>query len=358
MFARRQFIQSLLSGVAVLALPAASRTLPSSHLKFIALGPNHEGSQTGIEEGVAVERKIKVVGVGGGGSNALHHMIACGLPRVEYIFANTDTKSLNRCGDHKTIRLHRDKLRARSKQGRSGQTAELAEHHIRSALEGADMVFIAASMGGGTGTQAAPVIARIAKEMGILTVAVITMPFSWEGKHRMSYAEVGAAKLKANVGSLIVVPNDKLEDILGDCLSCDEAFTYVNDLIRAAVGGIVEIVNTPSALAADFMDVRTIMTEPGKAVIGMSTASGPDRVHLAAQQAMTCPMLEGVALSDAKGVLVVITAAKNVLTLSDAILASNTIRANTSPGAHFIYGTTLDQSLKDEIRVTVVATGL
>jgi cell division protein FtsZ len=213
-------------------------------------------------------------------------------------------------------------------------------------------------MGGGTGTGAAPVIARVAKEMGILTVGVITKPFDFEGPKRMSNADNGLAELEANVDSLIVVLNEKLLDVLGDDVTQDEAFAHANDVLKNAVGGIAEIINVPGHVNVDFEDVRTVMGEPGKAMMGTAVSSGPDRARIAAEQAVACPLLEGIDLSGAKGVLVLISAAKGSLKLSESKMAMNTIRAYASPDAHVIYGTAYDDELGEEIRVTVVATGL
>ncbi|RYF68342.1 MAG: cell division protein FtsZ, partial [Comamonadaceae bacterium] len=210
----------------------------------------------------------------------------------------------------------------------------------------------------GTGTGAAPVIARVAKEMGILTVGVVTKPFDWEGGRRMTNADNGLAELEANVDSLIVVLNEKLLEVLGDDITQDEAFAHANDVLKNAVGGIAEIINVPGHVNVDFEDVRTVMGEPGKAMMGTALANGPDRARIAAEQAVACPLLEGIDLSGAKGVLVLITAAKGSLKLSESKLAMNTIRAYASPDAHVIYGTAYDDDLGDQVRVTVVATGL
>jgi len=220
------------------------------------------------------------------------------------------------------------------------------------------MLFITAGMGGGTGTGAAPVIARVAKEMGILTVGVVTKPFDWEGGRRMKNADDGLAELEANVDSLIVVLNEKLLDVLGDDITQDEAFAHANDVLKNAVGGIAEIINEYGQVNVDFEDVRTVMGEPGKAMMGTATASGPDRARIAAEQAIACPLLEGIDLSGAKGVLVLVTASKGSLKLSESRQAMNTINAYASTDAHVIFGAAYDESLGDEIRVTVVATGL
>ncbi len=302
--------------------------------------------------------QIKVIGVGGGGGNAVEHMIACGVQGVQFVTANTDAQALSRSAAHKTIQLGTSGLGAGSKPDKGRDCAHSAEDDIRSAIEGAHMLFITAGMGGGTGTGAAPVIARIAREMGILTVGVVTKPFEWEGGRRMSNADTGLAELEANVDSLIVVLNEKLLDVLGDDITQDEAFAHANDVLKNAVGGIAEIINVPGHVNVDFEDVRTVMGEPGKAMMGTAAANGPDRARIAAEQAVACPLLEGIDLSGAKGVLVLITAAKGSLKLSESKLAMNTIRAYASPDAHVIYGTAYDDNLGDNIRVTVVATGL
>ncbi len=302
--------------------------------------------------------QIKVIGVGGGGSNAVEHMIARQVQGVEFVCANTDAQALSRSAAHRTIQLGQSGLGAGSKPDKGREAAEGAVDDIKSAIQGAHMLFITAGMGGGTGTGAAPVIARVAKEMGILTVGVVTKPFDWEGKRRMSNADEGLSELEANVDSLIVVLNEKLLEVLGDDISQDEAFAQANDVLKNAVGGIAEIINEYGHVNVDFEDVRTVMGEPGKAMMGTATASGPDRARIAAEQAVACPLLEGIDLSGAKGVLVLVTAAKNSLKLSESRMAMSTINAYASPDAHVIYGAAYDESLGDEIRVTVVATGL
>ena len=302
--------------------------------------------------------QIKVIGVGGGGGNAVEHMIDRAVQGVEFICANTDAQALTRSSAHKVIQLGGSGLGAGSKPEKGREAAQLAEEDIRAAIDGAHMLFITAGMGGGTGTGAAPVIARVAKDMGILTVGVVTKPFDWEGGRRMTNADAGLAELEANVDSLIVVLNEKLLDVLGEDVTQDEAFAHANDVLKNAVGGIAEIINVPGHVNVDFEDVRTVMGEPGKAMMGTAAASGPDRARIAAEQAVACPLLEGIDLSGAKGVLVLITAAKGSLKLSESKLAMNTIRAYASPDAHVIYGTAYDDGLGDQIRVTVVATGL
>ena len=302
--------------------------------------------------------QIKVIGVGGGGGNAVEHMIERSVQGVEFVCANTDAQALSRSAAHRTIQLGTSGLGAGSKPDKGRDAAEAAVEDIRAAIDGAHMLFITAGMGGGTGTGAAPVIARVAKEMGILTVGVVTKPFEFEGGRRMTNADNGLAELEANVDSLIVILNEKLLEVLGDDVTQDEAFAHANDVLKNAVGGIAEIINVPGHVNVDFEDVRTVMGEPGKAMMGTAVADGPDRARIAAEQAVACPLLEGIDLSGAKGVLVLISAAKGSLKLSESKLAMNTIRAYASPDAHVIYGTAYDDALGEDIRVTVVATGL
>jgi cell division protein FtsZ len=302
--------------------------------------------------------QIKVIGVGGGGGNAVEHMISSGVQGVEFVTANTDAQALRVSNAHKVIQLGSSGLGAGSKPERGREAAEAAIDDIRLALEGTNMLFVTAGMGGGTGTGAAPVVARVAREMGILTVGVVTKPFEFEGSRRMGNAELGLAELEANVDSLIVVLNEKLMDVLGEDASQDEAFAFANDVLKNSVGGIAEIINVEALVNVDFEDVRTVMSETGKAMMGTAAASGPDRARIAAEQAVACPLLEGVDMSGAKGVLVLITAAKGGLKLSESREAMNTIRKFASPDAHVIYGTAYDEKLGDQIRVTVVATGL
>jgi len=302
--------------------------------------------------------KIKVIGVGGGGGNAVDHMIARNVQGVEFISANTDAQALSASAASKTIQLGVSGLGAGSRPEKGREAAELAIGDIREAIDGAHMLFITAGMGGGTGTGAAPVIARVAKEMGILTVGVVTKPFDFEGGKRMTNADAGLVELEANVDSLIVVLNEKLLEVLGDDVTQSDAFAYANDVLKNAVGGIAEIINVRGDVNPDFEDIRTVMAENGKAMMGSAVANGPDRARIAAEQAVACPLLEGIDLSGAKGVLVLITAAKNSLKLSESKLAMNTIRAFAAADAHVIYGTAYDDSLGDDLRVTVVATGL
>ncbi len=302
--------------------------------------------------------QIKVIGVGGGGGNAVEHMIERGVRGVEFIVANTDAQALNHSKASQLIQLGKSGLGAGSKPAIAKAAAEEAEDSIKEAIAGAHMLFITAGMGGGTGTGAAPVIARVAKSMGILTVGVVTKPFDFEGVKRMNNAESGLEELENNVDSLIVVLNEKLLEVLGDDVNQEEAFAHANDVLKNAVGGIAEIINVRGHVNVDFEDVRTVMSEPGKAMMGTALASGPDRARIAAEQAVACPLLEGIDLSGANGVLVLISAARSALKLSESKQAMNTIRAYAAQNAHVIYGTAYDESLGDQIRVTVVATGL
>ena len=309
-------------------------------------------------EGFNAGTQIKVIGVGGGGSNAVDHMVSRNVQGVEFICANTDAQALGRTLASASIQLGSSGLGAGSKPDKGREAAEAAADDIRQAIRGAHMLFITAGMGGGTGTGAAPVIARIAKDMGILTVGVVTKPFDWEGGRRMTNAEAGLTELEANVDSLVVVLNEKLLEVLGDDITQEEAFAQANDVLKNAVGGIAEIINDYGFVNVDFEDVRTIMGEPGKAMMGTATANGPDRARIAAEQAIACPLLEGIDLSGAKGVLVLVTASKGTLKLNESKEAMNTIRAYAAQDAHVIFGAAYDDSLGDEVRVTVLATGL
>ncbi|MFN3861528.1 MAG: cell division protein FtsZ [Roseateles sp.] len=302
--------------------------------------------------------QIKVIGVGGGGGNAVDHMIAQGVQGVEFICANTDAQALNRSKADQLLQLGSTGLGAGAKPEMGRIAAEEAESRIRESIAGANMLFITAGMGGGTGTGAAPVIARIAKEMGILTVGVVTKPFEFEGARRAKAADAGLAELEANVDSLIVVLNDRLLDVLGDDVTQDQAFAHANDVLKNAVGGISDIIHVPGLVNVDFEDVKTVMSEPGKAMMGTAQATGPDRATKAAEAAVACPLLEGIDLSGARGVLVLIAAARANFKLSESRNAMNAIKRYASEDAHIIYGTAYDESLGDALRITVIATGL
>ena len=299
---------------------------------------------------------IKVIGVGGAGGNAVDHMIREGVMGVEFIAANTDAQALARSVAHKKLRLGKSGLGAGAKP-EAGRSAAMEEREqIAESLRGAHMVFITAGMGGGTGTGAGPIVAEVAREMGILTVAVVTKPFGFEGK-RAKIAEAGITELQQNVDSLIVILNDKLMDVLGDDVSMDEAFKAADNVLRNAVGGIAEIINFPGLVNVDFEDVRTVMSEMGMAMMGSANAAGVDRARIAAEQAVASPLLEGINLSGAKGVLVNITATRS-LKMKEVNEVMSTVREFAAEDAHIIFGAVYDESMGDEIRVTVVATGL
>ena len=299
---------------------------------------------------------IKVVGVGGAGGNAVDHMIREGVMGVEFVAANTDAQALKRSVAHKKLRLGKNGLGAGAKPEVGRNAAMEEREQIAESLTGAHMVFITAGMGGGTGTGAAPIVAEVAREMGILTVAVVTKPFGFEGK-RLKVAEAGIVELQKNVDSLIVILNDKLMDVLGDDVSMEEAFKAADNVLRNAVGGIAEIINYPGLVNVDFEDVRTVMSEMGMAMMGSASASGVDRARIAAEQAVASPLLEGVNLSGAKGVLVNITATCS-LKMKEVNEVMNTVREFAADDAHIIFGAVYDEGMGEEIRVTVVATGL
>ena len=302
--------------------------------------------------------QIKVIGVGGGGSNAVQHMIAQGVQGVDFIVANTDAQALNRSGAGTLVQLGSTGLGAGARPEAGRLAAEAAIDTIRGALEGAHMLFVTAGMGGGTGTGAAPVIARVAREMGILTVGVVTKPFEFEGGRRAKQAEQGVSELEANVDSLIVVLNEKLLEVMGDDVTQEAAFAHANDVLKNAVGGISDIIHMDAFVNVDFEDVKTVMSEPGKAMMGTAIATGPDRARKAAEQAVACPLLEGIDLSGARGVLVLIVASRASFKLSESRTAMNTIRMYAAEDAHVIFGAAYDESLGDQLRVTVIATGL
>ena len=270
--------------------------------------------------------QIKVIGVGGGGGNAVEHMIAQGVQGVEFICANTDAQALNRSKADQLLQLGNSGLGAGAKPEVGRQAAEEAEARIRESIAGANMLFITAGMGGGTRHRRAPVIARGAKEMGILTVGVVTKPFEFEGSRRSGGRCRPRRTLEANVDSLIVVLNDKLLDVLGEDATQDQAFAHANDVLKNAVGGISDIIHIPGLVNVDFEDVKTVMSEPGKAMMGTAQANGLDRAAKAAEAAVACPLLEGIDLSGARGVLVLIAANRNNFKLSESRNAMNAIK--------------------------------
>ena len=303
---------------------------------------------------------IKVLGVGGGGNNAVEHMLTSQLEGVEFICANTDAQVL-RDSEVKTTLQFGDEvtngLGAGADPMIGRQAAVEDRERIRTAVKGADMVFITAGMGGGTGTGAAPIIAEIAKEEGILVVAVVTRPFSHEGKARAKVAELGIQELQNHVDSLITIPNDKLISVLGEDASLMDAFSAANNVLLNAVKGISEIINCRGLINVDFADVRTVMSEMGMAMMGSGLASGENRAKKAAEAAVHSPLMEDVDLNGAKGVLVNVTAGSN-LKLQEFHEVGYTVQEFASEHANVVLGTVIDDTIDDEIRVTVVATGL
>ncbi|MDP2792766.1 MAG: cell division protein FtsZ [Sulfurisoma sp.] len=298
---------------------------------------------------------IKVIGVGGAGGNAVEHMIREGVQGVEFICANTDAQALKHMSAGVKLQLGPG-LGAGGKPEVGREHARLAREQIAEALAGAHMAFITAGMGGGTGTGAAPIVAEVARELGILTVAVVTKPFDYEGR-RMSLAEAGLKELEESVDSLIVVLNEKLMEVLGEDVLMDEAFRAADNVLKNAVGGIAEIINVHGHINVDFQDVRTVMGEMGKAMMGSGEATGVDRARIAAENAAASPLLEGIELSGARGVLVNVSASKQI-SMKEYKEVMATIRQYTSPEATVICGLAYDEGMEDRVRVTVVATGL
>ena len=329
---------------------------------------------------------IKVVGIGGGGGNAVNHMVANMIKhdmggtivgadevpfptaddehgKIVFYAVNTDAQALRKSNVQQTVQIGgatTKGLGAGANPNVGRKAAEDDQDAIRAMLEGADMVFIAAGMGGGTGTGAAPIVAQIAKELGILTVAVVTKPFSFEGKKRMQFAELGIRELSKHVDSLIIIPNEKLLKVLGKNVTLIQAFSAANDILRNAVTGISDMITSPGLINVDFADVRTVMSEMGRAMMGSGVAQGSasdGRAEKAAQDAVASPLLEDVDLSGAKGVLVNITAGLD-LGLDEFYAVGDTIRAFASDEATVVVGTTLVPEMSDEVRVTIVATGI
>ncbi|WP_293007546.1 cell division protein FtsZ [Nitrosomonas sp.] len=305
------------------------------------------------------EAIIKVVGVGGCGSNAVDHMIQNGMQGVEFISMNTDAQALktNKAPTILQLGTGITKGLGAGANPEIGREAALEDRdRIAELIQGADMLFITAGMGGGTGTGAAPVVAQVAKEMGILTVAVVSKPFSFEGK-RLVAAKAGMDELSQHVDSLIVIPNDKLMMVLGNDISMLDAFKAANDVLHGAVAGIAEVINCPGLVNVDFADVRTVMSEMGMAMMGSAIAMGVDRARVAAERAVSSPLLEDISLSGARGILVNITASQS-LKMREVHEVMNTIKDLTAEDATIIVGTVIDENMTDNLRVTMVATGL
>ena len=293
---------------------------------------------------------IKVIGVGGGGGNAVEHMITHGAKSIEFIAANTDHQALQRSKAHVNIQLGSTGLGAGARPEIGAAAAQEKREQVAEAIRGANLLFI-------TGTGAAPVIAEIAKELGILTVAVVTKPFSFEGARRMRTAEQGIENLKSKVDSMIVILNEKLEEECPPNATMKECFETSNEVLYKACVGIAEIIHTPGTINVDFEDLKTVMSERGSAIIGLATASGPDRARKAAEAAIACPLLEGANLQGARGMLVYFTGNES-LTLAEIREAMGVLNTFVTKQANVIFGSAMSEEMGDEVRVTVVATGL
>lgn len=306
------------------------------------------------------EAVIKVIGVGGGGGNAIEHMVANKIEGVEFITINTDAQVLKKSQADTVLQIGNTVTKGLG-AGADPNVGREAAHEdretIRQSLDGADMVFITAGMGGGTGTGAAPEVAKIAREMGVLSVAVVTRPFGFEGKKRLSYASQGIEELAKHVDSLITIPNDKLLKVLGKGTPLLKAFEAANDVLLGSVRGIAELITNPGLINVDFADVKTVMSEMGTAMMGTGVGKGEDRAEEAAEQAIACPLLEDIDLSGARGILVNITAGPD-FAIDEYETVGNAVRAFASENATVVVGTVIDMDMSDEIRVTVVATGI
>ena len=302
--------------------------------------------------------KIEVIGVGGGGSNAVNRMIDSDLEGVSFRVLNTDAQALLQSSADRRVQLGQNLTRGLGAGGNPSigqKAAEESKDELQQTLEDSDLVFIAAGMGGGTGTGAAPVVAEVAKQSGALTVGIVTKPFSFEGKRRMRQAEEGIARLAENVDTLIVIPNDRLKDVIAGA-PLQEAFRNADDVLRMGVKGISDIITCPGLVNVDFADVRSVMTEAGTALLGIGIGSGRSRALEAAQAAMNSPLLEAARIDGAKGCVINITGGKD-MTLEDMTSASEIIYDVVDPEANIIVGAVIDESMEGEIQVTVIATG-
>ncbi len=313
-----------------------------------------------LMDGYSETAVIKVLGIGGGGGNAVAHMVRAGIDGVDFICANTDAQALKSAKVKTGLQIGCNITKglgagANPEVGR--QAAMEDRDRIQEVIEGADMLFITAGLGGGTGTGAAPVVAQLAKEMGILTVAVVTKPFSMEGSKRMRIADQGIAELGRFVDSLITIPNEKLLTVLGPQTTLLDAFKAANEVLQGAVQGIAELITRPGLINVDFADVRTVMSEMGMAMMGSGVAAGQDRARIAAEAAVSSPLLEDINLSGANGILVNVTAGIG-LSIGEFQEVGDTVKQFASDDATVVIGTVIDPEMTDEIRVTVVATGL
>ena len=301
---------------------------------------------------------IKVIGVGGAGNNAVNRMIEAGIRNVEFIAVNTDRQTLNESKASSKIQIGEKLTRglgAGANPDIGSQAAEESRAEIAEVLKGADMVFVTAGMGGGTGTGAAPIVAATAKELGILTIGVVTKPFTFEGKKRLAQAERGIASLKGKVDTLVVIPNDKLLQVIDRKTSMVEAFRMADDVLRQGVQGISDLISIPGVINLDFADVRTIMINQGMAHMGIGVASGENRAEDAAKQAIQSPLLE-TSIEGARGIIINITGGSD-MGLHEANTAAELVQRSADPEANIIFGTVIDDSMGDEIQITVIATG-
>jgi len=322
--------------------------------------PREETAMFELMDSYNQQATIKLIGIGGGGGNAVDHMVRSGIEGVDFICANTDAQALNNVQSKTTLQLGANMtkgLGAGANPDIGRQAALEDRERIQEVIEGTDMLFLTAGMGGGTGTGAAPVVAQLAREMGILTVAVVTKPFPFEGKRRMKVATDGIAELQEHVDSLITIPNEKLLTVLGKNMSLLDAFKSANDVLQGAVQGIAELITRPGLINVDFADVKTVMSEMGMAMMGSGVGTGEERAREAAEAAINSPLLEDVHLSGARGILVNVSAGMN-MAIGEFEEVGTTIRQCSSEDAQVVVGTVIDPELEDELRVTVVATGL
>ncbi|MCH9770533.1 MAG: cell division protein FtsZ [Gammaproteobacteria bacterium] len=313
-----------------------------------------------LGDNTAHNAQIKVIGIGGGGGNAVEHMMAEHIEGVEFVCANTDAQALSRSSARTLIQLGEEitkGLGAGANPDIGRQAAEENRDRIREVLNGTDMVFLTAGMGGGTGTGAAPIVAEIARELGILTVAVVTKPFAFEGRKRMDVADRGIAELGKFVDSLITIPNNKLLSVLGKNITLLNAFKAANNVLLGAVQGIADLITRPGLINVDFADVRTVMSEMGMAMMGTGVSSGENRAREAAEAAIASPLLEDVDFTGARGVLVNITAGMD-MSIGEFEAVGDAIKSFTSENATVVVGTVIDPEMSEELRVTVVVTGL
>ena len=313
-----------------------------------------------LMDGYSESAVIKVIGVGGGGGNAVVHMMRAGIEGVDFICANTDAQALKRARVKTGIQIgcNITKGLGAGADPEVGRQAAMEDRdRLQEVVQGADMLFITAGMGGGTGTGATPVVAQLAKELGVLTVAVVTKPFEWEGRKRMSVAEQGITELGRHVDSLITIPNQKLSTVLGNDTSLEAAFGVANEVLQGAVQGVAELITRDGLINVDFADVRTVMSEMGMAMIGAGSASGEGRARQAADAAISSPLLEDINLANANGVLVNVTCGPD-LSIGEFQEVGEIIQQFAAEDATVVVGTVLDPDMQDELRVTVVATGL